>query len=93
MIVEFLSALEHVSQGGKQTLRSPDKVRDWIDELFAITRLVPFDWRTDRRYDIVGSAVPREEDFDARARSLRCLDEDEFMFVRNNHRRRLSNNK
>lgn len=86
MIVECFPFFEYMSYGVKQTLGSRDKIRDRVNKLFVIAGLVAFDWRADRRNDIVGSAVSRQKDFDARACCFRCLDEDEFMFVRNNHR-------
>jgi hypothetical protein len=44
-----------------------------------------FDRWFDRRYDIGGATVFRKKDLDARARSLCCLDKDEFVFVGQDH--------
>src|SRR4029453_7578373 len=40
----------------------------------------------DRRHDILRTTMFRKEDFDARAGGLRGLDEDEFVFVGQDHR-------
>ncbi len=86
MIVEFFASLESMPQGMAQPLRPPEQLGDRIDDLFVIARLMPLDRRSDRRYNVAGSALLGEEDLNACARSFCRLDEDEFMFVRNDHR-------
>ena len=42
--------------------------------------------RHNRRHDILGTTMFRKKDFDARAGGLRGFDEDEFVFVGQDHR-------
>jgi len=86
MIVEFFTSLEGMPEGIAQPLRPLEQLGDRIDELFVIARLMPLDRRGDRRYNVAGSALLREEDFDAYAHGSCRLDKNEFMFVRNDHR-------
>ena len=41
-----------------------------------------FDWGLDRRHDVRRTAMSRKKDFDAGARALGSLNENEFVFVR-----------
>src|SRR5437016_7712219 len=86
MIIEFLTPLKHIPQGSKQSLWLPEKFRYRINQFFVIARLMPLDRRSDRRYDIFRAALRRQENLNAGARSFRCLDKNEFIFVRNDHR-------
>jgi hypothetical protein len=86
MIIEFLTPLEHIPQGSKQSLWLPEKFGYRINQFLVIARLMPLDRRSDWSYDVSGTALLRQEYLNARARSFRCLDKNEFMFVRNDHR-------
>jgi hypothetical protein len=48
--------------------------------------LMAFNTRDNRRHDILWTTMFRKEDFDARAGGLRGFDEDEFVFVGQDHR-------
>src|SRR4029453_17064638 len=45
-----------------------------------------FNTRHNRRHDVLRTTTFRKEDFDARAGGLRGFDENEFVFVRQDHR-------
>ena len=59
--------------------------RDRIDEPFVVARLVSLNRRSDGGEKVVRSTALREENFYARARGLGRLDEDELVFVRDDH--------
>jgi len=85
VIIEFVTPLERIPQGSNQSLRLLEKFRYRIDQLFVIARLVSLDRRSDRRYDVFGATLRRQEDLNARARSFCRFDKNEFMLVRNDH--------
>ena len=61
-------------------------LQDWMDEAFVVACFVSLHRRSDGGEDVVRSTPLREENFYARARRLGRLDEDELMFVRDDHR-------
>src|SRR5579884_163197 len=83
--VKSLTAGEGMSQDCKKSARSVANFGKGINEAFIIARLMPRHWRVDRRQHIAGSAMLREKDFDACAGSLGRFDENEFVFVGDNH--------
>jgi hypothetical protein len=85
MVVEFVPVDECGLQCGGDFVWPLNNCRDRIDESLVITRLMTCDWWKDRRYDIGRTALLREENLNARAGSLRRLEEDESVFVRNDH--------
>ena len=83
--VKFLATSDCVSQRGKEFARPFEDFRNRVNESLVIARLMSFDRRRDRRQDVGGPAVSREENFDARACSFCRLNKDEFIFVRKDH--------
>jgi len=80
--VKFLATGDCVSQRGKEFARPFEDFRNRVNESLVIARLMSFDRRRDRRQDVGGPAVSREENFDARACSFCRLNKNEFIFVR-----------
>jgi hypothetical protein len=85
MIVEFVAINECGLQCGDDFVWPLKNCRDRINESFMITRLMPFDRWKDRRHDICRAALLRKKNLNARACGLRRLDENESVFVRNDH--------
>jgi hypothetical protein len=56
--------------------------RNRVYEPQVIARSMSFDRRLDRRHDVRRIAMSRKKNFDTRARGLRSLNENEFVFVR-----------
>jgi hypothetical protein len=72
-------------QCGEQLAWSFQDFGNRINQAFVIARLMSFDARLDWRYDVLRSAMLRKKDFDACASGLGRLDEDESVFVRQDH--------
>jgi hypothetical protein len=82
MAVKFLAADDGMLQCREEFARSLQDFRDWINESLVIARSMAFDWGLDRRRDVRRTAMSRKKNFDASARGLSSLNENEFVFVR-----------
>ena len=85
VVVEFL-AREKVSPSIAWPVRAADKLGQGIESGRVVARAMTVHLGRDRRHDIMRAAVLREENFDARAGGLGRFDEDELVFVGNDHR-------
>ena len=85
VIIKFCAARDCVVQRGKKLAGPFDHFWNWINESLVIARLMSFDRRRDRRHDILRSTRFGQKDFDARAGRLRRFDEDEFVFMGQDH--------
>ena len=69
-------------QGGEDLAWPFEDFRNRVDESLVIARSMAFDWGLDRRRDVGRTAMSQKKNFDAGARGLRSLNENEFVFVR-----------
>ena len=69
-------------QCGKDLAGPFQDFRNRVYEPQVIARSMAFDGWLDRRHDVRRIAMSRKKNFDARARGLRSLNENEFVFVR-----------
>src|SRR5438874_4677755 len=83
--VKFFATRECVPQSGEEFTGSFTDFGDRVNESLIIARLMPFNRRCDRRDDVSRAAMSREKNLNAGACGLRRLNEDEFMFVGQNH--------
>jgi hypothetical protein len=86
VIVEFFAAGECVPQRGQDVVWPLKNFRDWIDDPFVVTRLMPLHRGSDRCHDVHRAALFREKNLNARAGRLCRFNEDKFVLVRNDHR-------
>ncbi len=86
VVVKFRTTRHCVPQRGEKFSGSFEDFGNRVNESLVITRLMSFNCRHNRRHDVLRATMFRQEDFDARAGGLRRLDEDEFVFVGQDHR-------
>ena len=90
MIVKALVSSEEAAPGRPRPEWDTQDFRDGSGRSFVVTRLVSLDWRSERGKDIIWTAMLREKYFKACPRGLDRFDKDEFVPVRNDHRRALT---
>src|SRR2546423_8564493 len=87
VMVKFFAFAKWMPQIRQRAERRLKNIKSWINDTFMITRLMALYRRNHRSKNVIGAAVSRKKHFDTRARGLDRFDEDEFVLVRNDHRR------
>ena len=90
MIVKTLSPAEEAPPGRARSEWDTQDFRDRVTGSFVVTRLVSLDRRVEKGKDIIWTAMPGEKYFKACTRGLDRFNKDEFVLVRNDHRRVLT---
>jgi hypothetical protein len=90
MIVKTLTSAEEAPPGRPRSEWDTQDFGDGVTGSFVVTRLVSFDRRVEKGKDIIWTAMPGEKYFKACSRGLDRLNKDEFVLVRNDHRRALT---
>ena len=85
VIIKLCVTRHCVAQRGEKLAWSFEDFGNRINESFVIARLMSFDRRHNRRDDVLRAAMFRQKDFDACAGGLRRLDENELVFVGQDH--------
>lgn len=85
MVVK-LPASSQIAPRFAQPVHAAQNFGQRIEEVFVITREMTFDRWKDRSHNVVGAAVFRQENFDARTGGFGRFNEDELVLVRNDHR-------
>lgn len=90
MIVKALALTEQAPPGRAWSEWDTQDFRDGVRRPLVVAGLVSFDWRIEEGEDIVRAAMSGEKHFQACPRGLDRFNEDEFVLVRNDHRRVLT---
>lgn len=85
VIVKLLPLHEPAKNAGNVPATAEDDLIQWIHQTAIIPRNVRRNRIAERRDNVRITAALRQEHFDARARCLCGLNENEFVFVRNDH--------
>src|SRR5882724_8920660 len=93
MIVKALMSSEKAAPGRSRPEWNTQDFRDGSSGSIVVTRLVSLDGRVERGKDVIWPTMLRQKHFKACPRGLDRLDEDEFVLVRNDHRRALTNHR
>jgi len=81
VVIKFRVTYKRVAQRREKPARPFEDFGNRIDEAFVIARLMSFDWRHNRRHDVLRATMFGQKDFDARTGGFRRFDEDELVFM------------
>ena len=90
MIIKTLTSTEEAPPGRPWSEWDTQDFGDGITGSLVVTRLVSFDRRVEKGKYIIWTAMPGEKYFKACTRGLDRFNKDEFVLVRNDHRRVLT---
>src|SRR6516162_7594010 len=85
VVVKFRATRHCVAYRGEKFTGSFEDFGNRINESLVITRLMPFNWRHNRRHNVLRTTMFRQENFDACAGGLCRLDKNESVFMGQNH--------
>ena len=86
VIIKFRAARHCVAQRGEKLAWSLEDFGNRINQALVVTRLMSLNTWHNRRHDVLRTTMFGQKHFDARARGLGGFDEDEFVFVGQDHR-------
>jgi hypothetical protein len=90
MIVKTLTSAEEAPPGRPRSEWDTQDFRDGVSGSLVVARLMSLDRRVEKGKDIIWTAMPGEKYFKACTRGLDRFNKDEFVLVRNDHRRVLT---